>query len=319
MNDIVEYRGVENLVYAELLKDDFAEYKTGAVKKLAGVAELSRTTENSSETHYYDNAPAIVIDSVGADTVTCSVSAIPMEVLADITGQYFDAELGVFVEGQREAKYYALGYKTQTTDGADVYVWRHKGKFSIPDSTHTTKTNGTEANGQEVVYTGIATTHVFQKTGKVAKAINVNTKVSTADVIGFFDEVKTIDTLVAKMPTDVIEMMKASANLLGKRVGELVGNDVRVLADGTVLGTIKMVENYTGFSGDKSEQSGHFFPFLLNKKGTTMSIKGGTTPRENIPYDPEIVLKVDKTKKFTIEVDGQFVVELKFDQATFEV
>lgn len=317
--EIVEYRGVENLVYAEVLKDDASEYKTGEVKKLAGVAELSRTTENGSETHYYDNAPAIVIDSTGADTVTCSVSAIPMQVLAEVTGQMWDEELGVFVEGQRESKYFALGYKTQTTDNADVYVWRHKGKFSIPDSTHATKTNGTEANGQEIVFTGIATTHQFKKIGKVAKAINVNTKSSKADVVDFFTTVQTIDTLVAVMSADVLTLIPSTTDLLGKSSSEMIEKDVRVLADGSVMGTLKKVENYTGFSSKKEEQSGNYFPFHLTQTGTTMSIKGGTTPKENIPFDSDIVLRVDSTKVFNIEVDGKLVVTLKFDKATLEV
>lgn len=194
---ITEYRGVEGLVYAEVTKDDSTGYETGEVKQLAGVAELSRTTESGSETHFYDNAPAIVIDSVGADTVTCSVSAIPLSVLAEITGQDWDEELGTFVEGQRQSKYFALGYKTKKTDGSEVYVWRHKGKFSIPDSTHTTITNGTEANGQEIVFTGIATTYKFEKTGKVAKAINVDVSLNKVDVSAFFETAQTIDTLTA--------------------------------------------------------------------------------------------------------------------------
>lgn len=198
MKEIWEYRGVENLVCAEVITDTKDAYETGEVFDIAGIAELGRTTENSSETKYYDNVPALVIDSVGADTVTCSVSGIPLEVLAKITGQTFDENLGVFVEGEREAKYFALGYKTKKTNGQEVYVWRLKGKFSIPDSTHSTQTAGTESNGQEIVYTGISTTHAFTKTGKPAKAINVDVSLDKADVSTFFDTVTTIDTLVAK-------------------------------------------------------------------------------------------------------------------------
>lgn len=200
--EIFEYRGVENLVCAEVLTDDNETeggYTTGNVFDLAGVAELGRTTENSSETKYYDNVPALVIDSVGADTVTCSVSGIPLDVLAKITGQKYDETLGVLVEGEREAKYFALGYKTKKTNGDEVYVWRLKGKFSIPDSTHSTQTAGTESNGQEITYTGISTTHKFTKTGKPAKAINVDVALNKADVSTFFDKVTTIDTLQAKV------------------------------------------------------------------------------------------------------------------------
>lgn len=199
--EIFEYRGVENLVCAEVLTDDNevdSGYTTGEVFDLAGIAELGRTTENSSETKYYDNVPALVIDSVGADTVTCSVSGIPLDVLAKITGQKYDETLGVLVEGEREAKYFALGYKTKKTNGDEVYVWRLKGKFSIPDSTHSTQTAGTESNGQEITYTGISTTHKFTKTGKPAKAINVDVALNKADVSTFFDKVTTIDTLQAK-------------------------------------------------------------------------------------------------------------------------
>lgn len=200
--EIFEYRGVENLVCAEVLTDDNETdggYTTGNVFDLAGVAELGRTTENSSETKYYDNVPALVIDSVGADTVTCSVSGIPLDVLAKITGQKYDETLGVLVEGEREAKYFALGYKTKKTNGDEVYVWRLKGKFSIPDSTHSTQTAGTESKGQEITYTGISTTHKFTKTGKPAKAINVDVALNKADVSTFFDKVTTIDTLQAKV------------------------------------------------------------------------------------------------------------------------
>ena len=116
---IVEYRGIEGLVYAEVKTDttDTQGYTTGTVKELAGVAELTKSTESSSEAHYYDNMPSVVIESTGSDEVTVSVSAIPLDVLADITGQYYDADTGMLVEGARESKYFAIGYKTKKTDG----------------------------------------------------------------------------------------------------------------------------------------------------------------------------------------------------------
>ena len=97
MAEIFEYRGVEGLVYAEVTADDDEGYTTGTVKQLAGVAEIGRTTETSSEPHYYDNVPAVVVSSTGSDEVTCTVSAIPLEVLAEITGQQYDSNLGVLI------------------------------------------------------------------------------------------------------------------------------------------------------------------------------------------------------------------------------
>lgn len=198
MADIFEYRGVEGLVYAEVTADDDESYTTGTVKQLAGVAEIGRTTETSSDPHYYDNVPAVVVSSTGSDEVTCTVSAIPLDVLAEITGQQYDSSLGTLIEGERETKYFALGYKAKKTNGKEVYVWRYKGQFSIPDSTHATEDDGTDANGQEITYTGISTTHKFTKTGKRAKAMNVDLEADKANVSTFFDTVTTPDTLTAK-------------------------------------------------------------------------------------------------------------------------
>lgn len=203
LGEITEYRGVEGLVAAEVLVDNNETgenqgYVTGDVFSIAGVAEISRTTDSSNEAHYYDNMPAVVISSTSADEVTINTSAIPLDVLAKITGQNYDSSTGSFIEGPRDVKYFALGYKTKKTNGDEVYVWRHKGTFNIPDQTNATENDSTDANGQELTYTGISTTHKFAKTGKGAKAINVDLGKDLADVSTFFDAVTTPDTLQPK-------------------------------------------------------------------------------------------------------------------------
>lgn len=208
MDEIVEYRGVEDLVAAEVLTDDNAAegggYTTGDVFDIAGIAEITKSTSSSNESHYYNNMPAVVVSSTGADEVTLSTSAIPLDVLAKLTGQKYDETTGTLIEGDRETKYFAIGYKTKKTNGDYVYVWRLKGTFNIPESTHATEDDGTDANGQELTYTGITTTHKFTKVTdkngnkKGAKAINVDLGKNLADVSDFFDEVVTPDTLVAK-------------------------------------------------------------------------------------------------------------------------
>lgn len=198
-DEVVEWRGIKNLVIAKVITDTLDDFETGEVKKLAGISKLLKTTDNSSETKYYDDVPALITESTGADTVTCDVSAVPAETIAEITGQIYLDDLGVLVEGERQSDYWAMGYETAKTNGDIVYVWRLKGKFSIPDSEHNTKTAGTESNGQQVVYTGINTTHVFTKIGKTAKAVNVEVAKKLCDVSTFFDSVQTPDTL--KAPT----------------------------------------------------------------------------------------------------------------------
>ncbi len=197
MPKIYEYRGVEGLVYAPLTSDTSDAIQFGAVKDLAGVAEISKSTDSTDEAHYYDNIPAVVVSSTGADTIAISASAIPLDVLADITGQFYDATTGLFVEQERAPKYFAIGYRTKTTDGTEMYVWRLKGRFNIPDQTSATENDGTDANGQEITFTGINTVHKFTKTGASAKGITVDTRVNAVTAATFFGEVQTPDTVTA--------------------------------------------------------------------------------------------------------------------------
>ena len=190
-----EYRGVSHAVYAEITKDDSDGLTFGAIKDFTGVSEIGKTTESSSEAHYYDNIPAIVIESEGADTISIEASGIPFDVLADITGQYYDSAKGMLVEQERTPKYFAFGYVTDKTDGTQVFVWRLKGTFSIPDQTSATKNAGTDANGQSVTFTGVNTAHKFTATGKSAKACNIDTSVNTTITEDdFFEQVVTPDT-----------------------------------------------------------------------------------------------------------------------------
>lgn len=197
MPRIFEYRGVAGLVAAPILEDSTDNYTTGDVIELAGVSQIAKATESQNDTHYYDNNPAIVISSTGADTITIDTSAIPFDVLAKITGQSYDSAKGMFVERERDPGYWALGYKTKDTNGNEVFVWRQKGTFNIPDQTNQTENAGTDANGQSITYTGVATIHKYLLDGKLRpiKAVNVDTSVNAIDETTFFATVQTPDTI----------------------------------------------------------------------------------------------------------------------------
>lgn len=259
LGEITEYRGIEGLVAAEVLKDNNESgsgegYVTGDVFSIAGIAELSRKTDSSNEAHYYDNIPAVVISSTGADEVTINASAIPLDVLAKITGQNYDEATGSLIEGPRVSKYFAIGYKTKKTNGDEVYVWRYKGTFNIPDSDHKSEDDGTDANGQEIVFTGITTTHKFNKTGKGSKAINVDLGKDLADVSTFFDEVTTPDTLVAKEHFTLSITQAAGTTVKVMKNGVELSSGAAINQDDilviTVTGGTVKVNNETFTSGD---------------------------------------------------------------------
>lgn len=262
LQEIVEYRGVEGLVAAEVLTDDDDNgYTTGSVFAIAGVAEISKTTDSSNEAHYYDNMPAVVISNTASDEVTISASAIPFDVLAEITGQNYDANTGALIEGVRDFKYFAIGYKAKKTNGDEVYVWRLKGTFNVPDQTNTTENDGTDANGQEIVYTGISTTHKFSTTGKGAKAVNVDVAKNLADVTNFFATVTTPDTLVPRTARTLTITEAANTTLTVTRRGVALasgdavydGDELKIVVTG---GTVK-VNNVAFTSGDIHVVSGN--------------------------------------------------------------
>lgn len=200
-NTVTEFRGTDNLVYAEVTTDDNETeggYITGAVKVLAPVAEISKTVETSSDTKYYDNKPALTINSEGADTITLTVPALDIVTLAEITGKQVDSSTGALMDGPATPKYFAIGYRLRLTDGTYRYVWRYKGSFGIPEETSATENADTDSNNQELTYTGIMTQHKFTKPNAAQKALVVDERDGKADVTNFFDQVTTCDTIKAK-------------------------------------------------------------------------------------------------------------------------
>lgn len=217
MPKYMEYRGVSGLVAAELLTDDKNGITYGEVFEVAGTAKITKATDSSNATHYYDNQPCIIVSNTGADTVTIDTSVVPSDVIARLTGQFYDPTTGMLVEQERTPKMFAIGYVINSTDPTleDLVVWRLKGSFNVPDQESQTVNDSTDANGQQLVYTGINTTHKFNKTGKTSKAVVVNRALGLIDTDDFFDSVQTPDTIAPQeivVPT-AITVAPASATL----------------------------------------------------------------------------------------------------------
>ena len=197
----VEFRGCKNLVFAPIEQDNADGYVTGAVISLAPVAEISKTVETASEAHYYDNKPAIVINSEGADTVTFTIAVPEDEVLAQIEGRVYDSVKKAFIEAPRTTQYFAVGYILgETGEGEDErFVWRYKGTFNIPDVTSATENDGTDANNMSLEFTGIYTDYNFANGGGTgvaapAKAMFIRQSSNVATAEQFFAQVTTPDT-----------------------------------------------------------------------------------------------------------------------------
>lgn len=202
---IFEFRGVDNFYFAEVTQDDAEGYACSTPIHIP-VQEVGKSTDSSSEAHYYDNKAMIVVNSESADTITLVLAPPELEKLAKMIGKSFDSTTGMLVDSPRQNKYFAIMYRTKGTDGGYRYVSRLKGQFNIPEETVTTEDDGTDTSNMSFEFTGIYTEHEFNKgiyngtswEAAGVKGIVVDERYGLADVSTFFNSVQTPDTIQVK-------------------------------------------------------------------------------------------------------------------------
>lgn len=93
--------------------------------------------------------------------------------------------------------------------------------------------------------------------------------------------------------------INANTDLLGKKIGDLQ-KDV-FIDDGKFYGKLYYVTNYTGFSGDPSEQNGYYICFHVACDGADyIKVNGVTLDEDGIHI---ILLRnINKENKATIEI-----------------
>lgn len=119
------------------------------------------------------------------------------------------------------------------------------------------------------------------------------------------------------MGCDGVSLPARSHSLLGMQASCMLSADTRIAPNGYVLGSLPYVEGFVGFNASNAkEQEGYYLPIVLDMTGSTMTIKKNgkaAKNKQNIPFDPEIILRVESNETtFEIEVDGKSVVKLDF-------
>lgn len=180
---VFEFRGIEDLYFAEVIEDSETNYTTGTPKRLSYTATISKEVETSSETHFYDNKGMIVINAKGAETFTLTVAPPPLGILAEITGQAFDASLGMMIEGEIKPKMFAIGYKTKGTDGFWRFVWKYKGQFAVPSEEVNTESDSIDTTNTELTFTAVNTVHKFEYTNSLGGSGSTSITNSASGII----------------------------------------------------------------------------------------------------------------------------------------
>lgn len=342
---ISEYRGVERLYAAEVTEvttmvngEEVTEEQYGTPFRLAGVQEISNELSESSETHYYDNIGAIVVDSEGDDTFTLTVSVPSLKTRAIIEGTTYDEATGSLIGTPKYRKYFAIGFIGNKLNGEDEYVWVLKGKFTGGGATHSTQDDGTDATNIQYTFTSIYTSKEFDEVvdedglPQAVKNITVEGN-SRTDVSKWFDQVVT-PANISSIAYASIDVGTASAapqddeeieSTTGRPVSSFQSADTTILEDGRVVGTLYHVTGFTWFNeSDPTEQEGYYFVCLLGDdiSGTNLTIrKNDETEGKTVAFDaPQyIILRVVSTGTvFHILVDGVEVLTLDFSTINFD-
>ena len=92
-------------------------------------------------------------------------------------------------------------------------------------------------------------------------------------------------------------------SLLGKSASDLQ-SDIEI-ADGKITGTLKYVDDYTGFSGDASEQVGNYLALHFESdeaETITINLIGGTSGEKPLDEDGLAVFRITDKDAQSIEV-----------------
>ncbi|MEC5258484.1 MULTISPECIES: major tail protein [Bacillus] len=156
--------GLENLVYAKLVKDEKGDIQYGEVKDFAPVISAKVDTSSENGTLYANNGPIIAKTQIGETKVSLGVSEIPMDVLADITGQQLVKGVIAFKQ-DAVPPYVALGFTGTKEDGTKRMVWLTKGRFGLPTEDRKTAEDKIDFQTDEIEGTFI------QRSDKIFKIV----------------------------------------------------------------------------------------------------------------------------------------------------
>lgn len=153
--------GLKNVVIAPLTTDTEASHAYGTVQAMAGAIEASVTPDNTDPDIQY--ADDIEFDTLYADpqlTFRLKMADIPLIIQEMLFANVID-DNGVLIRtAQDKPPYFAVGFKSEKSNGKYRYVWLYKVRAKPMTENFATK-EGDTVNRQnpEVEFTAIKRTH----------------------------------------------------------------------------------------------------------------------------------------------------------------
>ena len=153
--------GLKNVVIAPLMEDSETTHTYGTLQLMAGAIEASITPENADpDVQHADDVEFSVLYPDPELSFKTKMADIPLTIQEMIFGNSID-DNGVLVRTASDRPpYFAVGFKSEKSDGTFRYVWLFKVRAKPATETYATK-EGTSVTRQtgEVEWTAIKRTH----------------------------------------------------------------------------------------------------------------------------------------------------------------
>lgn len=153
--------GLKNVVIAPLTEDTTDTHTYGELQLMAGAIEASITPENADpDVQYADDVEFDVLYPDPELSFKTKMADIPLAIQEMIFGNKID-DNGVLIRSATDKPpYYAVGFKSEKSDGTFRYVWLYKVRAKPVTENYQTK-EGTSITRQsgEIEWTAIKRTH----------------------------------------------------------------------------------------------------------------------------------------------------------------
>ena len=153
--------GLKNVVIAPLTEDTDTSHTYGKLQLVAGAIEATITPDNTDpDIQYADDIEFDVLYPDPELTFSTSMADVPLAIQEMIFGNQID-DNGVLVRTASDRPpYFAVGFKSEKSDGAFRYVWLYKVRAKPMTESYKTKEGKTitRQNGS-VEWTAIKRTH----------------------------------------------------------------------------------------------------------------------------------------------------------------
>ena len=188
--------GLKDLYIAAVSADSASAYTAGTPEYFAPVAEASATPAANRETQYADDRAFDVMTSEGETEIQLTVTSLPAEMEAYVTGEVFDGASGRVYDNANpsDAPDFALGFRSKKSNGSYRYYWFLKGRFSKPSEDFETETDTPAPKTTQIVFTAIKTTYQFTldcNTTDGVKRMWGDTDTTNFSATGWFSAVQT--------------------------------------------------------------------------------------------------------------------------------